>query len=123
MRCHWAKFFCFSGAEKVIVPYVGSDWIVRPIKLASNQDVVFEPGVVVMAKKGHFKDKLDCLFIIYRGRNVTLRGYGATLRMRKKDYSGKEYKKSQWRHVILFRGATNIKILGLTLPIISRTRL
>jgi len=104
-----------SGAEKVIIPYMGSDWIVRPIKLASNQEIVFEPGVVVIAKKGEFKGLTDCLFMFYKLKNVTLRGYGATLKMRKKDYSGKEYKKAQWRHVILFRGATNIKILGLKL--------
>ena len=104
-----------SGAEKVIIPYMGSDWIVRPVKLASNQEIVFEPGVVVIAKKGEFKGLTDCLFLIYKSKNVTLRGYGATLKMRKKDYSGKEYKKAQWRHVIQFRGATNIKIFGLKL--------
>ena len=36
-----------SGAEKVIVPYMGRDWIVKPIHLVSNQEILFEPGVVV----------------------------------------------------------------------------
>jgi len=104
-----------SGASKVIVPYMGKEWIVRPIKLVGNQEIVFEPGVVVIAKEGEFKGKKDCLFSIFRMSNVTLRGYGATLRMRKEDYQSPKYTKSEWRHVILLRGSTNVNILGLRL--------
>lgn len=104
-----------SGASKIIVPYMGNDWIVRPVYLASNQEIVFEQGVVVAAKKGYFKGEKDCLFTIYKGANIAIKGYGATLKMRKEDYSGSEYKKAEWRHIILLRGATNIRILGLRL--------
>ena len=38
-----------SGAKRVIVPNVGKDWIVRPLQLASDQELVLEPGVVITA--------------------------------------------------------------------------
>ena len=41
-----------SGAKRVIIPNMVDDWIVRPIKLASNQELIFEDGVVVTAKNG-----------------------------------------------------------------------
>jgi hypothetical protein len=104
-----------SGAKKVVVPYMGQEWLVRPIKLASDQEIVFEPGVVVMAKEGEFQGEKDCLFSAFRTSNTTLRGYGAALRMRKKDYQSSKYRKSEWRHVILLRGSTNVSILGLRL--------
>lgn len=104
-----------SGARKVIIPYVGKEWVVRSIKLASNQEIVFEPGVVVTAKKGAFKGKRDCLFSADDLSNITLRGYGATLRMRKADYDSYRYTKSEFRHVIRLLGCSNINILGLRL--------
>lgn len=104
-----------SGASTVIVPYMGNEWIVRPITLASNQEIVFEPGVVVTAKKGEFKGKGDCLFTALDKDNITLQGYGAVLRMRKSDYMGSGYVKAQWRHVISLRSCSNVKVSGLTL--------
>ncbi len=32
-----------SGARKIIVPFMGKDWVVRPIYLMSDQEIVFEP--------------------------------------------------------------------------------
>lgn len=104
-----------SGASKVIVPYMGSEWIVQPIKLVSNQDILFEPGVVITAKKGEFKDKNDCLFSAIGKRNVSLRGYGATLRMQKEDYIQPDYPQGQWRHVLLFAGCSDVSVSGLVL--------
>lgn len=104
-----------SGAEKVIIPYVGKDWIVTPIKLVSNQDVVFEPGVVVVARKDSFKGINDSLFSAVDVNNITLTGYGATLRMRKKDYTGSAYSKSEHRHALQIRCSQNITVLGLRL--------
>jgi len=104
-----------SGAAKVIIPYVGKEWVVQPIMLAGNQEIIFEPGVVVAAKKGSFQGKYDCLFRAYGLGNITLRGYGATLRMRKDDYKNSKYIKSEHRHVLGFRSSTNVNILGLKL--------
>lgn len=104
-----------SGAKKVVIPYVGKEWIVQPIKLAGNQEIVFESGVVVIAKKGEFKGKRDCLFSASGLSNITLRGYGATLRMRKSDYASFKYIKSEWRHILKFLGCSNVNVLGLRL--------
>ncbi len=104
-----------SGARTIIIPYMGKDWVVQPIKLASNQEVIFEPGVVVIAKKGAFKGERDCLFLADSLSNMTLRGYGATLRMRKADYKSYRYTKSEFRHIIWLRGCSDVNILGLRL--------
>ena len=105
-----------SGAKEVIVPFMGSDWIVRPIHLVSNQQITFEPGVVVTAKKGEFKGVNDSLFIAAHKQNITLIGYGATLRMHKEDYRDpNQYKKAEWRMGFYLRSCSEIKILGLTI--------
>jgi len=104
-----------SGATKLIVPNMEKDWIVRPLKLASNQEIVFEKGTVIMAKKGEFKGRGDCLFRGMNLENVTLNGYGATFRMRKKDYQSDAYDKAEWRMTLGLYSCTNIKIYGLTL--------
>ena len=49
-----------SGAEKVIVDNVGSPWIISPVKLRSNLELVFADGVQVKALKGSYKSKIDC---------------------------------------------------------------
>lgn len=104
-----------SGANKVIVPYMGSDWIVKPIKLQSNQGIVFDPGVVVVAKRGQFKSTGNSLFKAKGQDNIILRGYGATLKMQKKDYTGPDYEHGQWRMILVLETCTNIKVLGMTL--------
>jgi len=102
-----------SGASKVIIPYMGKEWIVRPINLVSNQEIFFEPGVVVVAKKGEFRGEFDCLFSASKCSNVILLGYGATLRMRKSDYKSSAYTKSEHRHTLQLRACSDVKVLGL----------
>jgi polygalacturonase len=104
-----------SGARTVTVPYMGHDWIVRPITLRSNQEIIFEPGVVVQAKKGEFKGRNDSLFFAAGASDITLRGYGATLRMRKKDYMTSEYTKAEWRMVLRLLSCKRVTVLGLNL--------
>ncbi|MBM3474736.1 MAG: right-handed parallel beta-helix repeat-containing protein [Armatimonadetes bacterium] len=104
-----------SGAEKVIVEDLGAPWIVDKIALASNQEIVFEKGVVVEAKRGAFKGKGDCLFTARLKENITLSGYGATFRMHKADYQGPDYDKAEWRHTLSLLSSKNVKVLGLTL--------
>ena len=104
-----------SGAARVVVDKQDSPWIVsKTIRLASNQEIVFEGGVGVMAKKGAFRGGGDCLFVARDVANLTLRGK-ATLQMRKEDYLKPPYKKAEWRHALSLRGCTNVKVLGLTL--------
>ena len=104
-----------SGAKKVIVEDLGSPWVVDKIQLASNQEVVFEKGVVVLAKKDAFKGTGDSLFTAWMKENVTLTGHGATLRMRKTDYQSDAYKRAEWRHCLSIRSCTNVRVCGLTL--------
>ncbi|MBP5182512.1 MAG: right-handed parallel beta-helix repeat-containing protein [Lentisphaeria bacterium] len=91
-----------SGAKKIIVENMGSDWIVSSIKVPSDVEIVFEDGVVVRAKKGEFKNPHDSLFDISNKKNVKLLGKGKVLFvMNRKDYDNKElYKHGEWRHTV-----------------------
>ncbi|MBN2309953.1 MAG: right-handed parallel beta-helix repeat-containing protein [Candidatus Hydrogenedentes bacterium] len=104
-----------SGAARVLVEDMGSPWIVEPIQLASNQEVVFEKDVVVQAKRGAFKKLGDCLFTCALKENVTLRGNGATFEMWKADYHSDAYEKSEWRHCLSIRSSSNVNVYDLTL--------
>jgi hypothetical protein len=104
-----------SGTPKVVVPNVGKDWIVRPIRLRRDLELVFESGVVVLAKQGEFKGKGDSLFSASNASDIVLRGPGATLRMRKQDYASPEYAKAEWRMVLNLTGCTRVRVEGLRL--------
>ena len=94
---------------------MGSDWISRPIRLVSNQEIFFEPGVVGVAKKGEFRGRRDKFFMAKRKKNITITGYDATIRMQKKDYMGPDYRKLEYRHALAFFACTDVKVAGLTL--------
>jgi len=104
-----------SGARTVVVPYMGAPWIVTPVKLRSDLELVFEPGVVVLAKQGAFKGKGDSLFTAADASDITVRGYGATLRMRKEDYQTDAYAKAEWRMTLDFAGCRRVRVEGLRL--------
>jgi polygalacturonase len=104
-----------SGAKRVVVPYMGAPWIVTPIALRGDLELAFEPGVVVLAKAGEFKGKADCLFKAVNVNDVTVRGYGATLRMRKTDYQTDAYERAEWRMALDFMGCRRVRVEGLRL--------
>jgi hypothetical protein len=104
-----------SKATKVVVEKMPGPWIVDPIELASDQEVFFEPGAVVLAKKGSFRGPSDALFRAVGKSNVKLTGPGATLQMRRADYASPPYTKAEWRHVLSIRGCTNVMVTGLAL--------
>jgi len=105
-----------SKARKVVVENMGSPWIVDEVRLRGDLEIVFEPGVVVQAKRGAFKGTNASLFRADRVKNLTLRGPGATLRMWREDYDDpNQYKKAEWRHVLSLHSCSNVQILGLTL--------
>lgn len=103
-----------SKAKRVIVPNTGSPWIVTGIKLASDQEIVFEKGVEVQAKRGAFKDSNACLFSAQQKKNIKLTGYGATLRMWKADYQSDAYSKAEWRHALSFWSCEGVEVTGLS---------
>lgn len=104
-----------SGVKKLVVPRMDSEWIVRPLKLRSNLELFFEPGAVVLAKRGEFKNTGDSLFSANDCTDIALRGFGAVLRMNKVDYQSAAYKKGEWRMVLDIQGCTNVLIEGLRL--------
>ncbi|NLX96246.1 MAG: right-handed parallel beta-helix repeat-containing protein [Rhodopirellula sp.] len=104
-----------SKAKKVVVEKMSGPWIVDKIELASDQELVFEPGAVVLAKKGAFHGTADSLFTATNKKNIRLTGPGATLQMHRADYDSPAYKKAEWRHVINLHGCDQVTIAGLTL--------
>jgi len=50
-----------SKAKTFIIPYMGEAWIVRPLRMHGDQTIVFEPGVMLLAKKGEFLGGGDSL--------------------------------------------------------------
>jgi hypothetical protein len=117
-----------SGAKTVVVPNIGQPWIVRPIRLVGNQDLVLHRGVQIVAKRGEFRGGSDTLFTADGIENLTIHGDGATLSMQKEDYIVGlvlkdlnwqrwfgQYAKAEWRSTLALRGCSNIKVLGLTL--------
>lgn len=104
-----------SGARRLVIDKMPSPWIATPLRGASNQEVVFEPGAEILAKAGEFKNKNAELLRYNRSRNVKITGYGGTLRMRHKDYMQPPYEKSEWRHALSFLSCSNVVVEGLTL--------
>jgi hypothetical protein len=104
-----------SGASKLLIPNMGQPWVLGPIFLASDQEIYFEPGVVLLAKEGEFHGIRDCLLTARDIDNVLLWGYGATLRMRQEDYLGEDYEPAEWRHCLRLQGSRNIRVYGLRL--------
>ena len=74
-KCLQAAFD--SGAGKVVIDRQVGEWIIEPVFLRSNQEVVIEDGVVVRALKGAYRDPNDCLFTARGVSNVVLRGENA----------------------------------------------
>lgn len=91
-----------SGADRVVVRNMGADWVVnQSILLRSEQEIFFEPGVVISA--GPMLGENDILRGV-RINDVVLRGYGATIR-------GID---TVTRHGLSMNGIENLQILGLT---------
>jgi len=97
-----------SGARRVIIDNIEHPWIVTTITVPSDIEIVFEKGVTVRAKRGAFRGRSDCLFRLANRHNVSLIGYGATLRMWRDDYDRAPYKKSEWRHVLSIMSCSDI---------------
>ena len=92
------------------------DWIVKPIMMTtSDQEILFESGVVLMAKSGEFLGTNDSLFTVINCSNVTISGYGASFKMRKNDYTQAPYPKGEWRTGVKLLGVNNVTVKGLNI--------
>src|SRR5436190_2167081 len=86
-----------SGAKWVIVPNLSKDWIVRPIQLVNDQEILFKSGIIITAQRGAYRSGGDSVLNADNLTNVIVRSYGATVRMQKKDYMvGKVLKDLGW---------------------------
>ncbi len=99
-----------SGAKKVVVD--ARHWVTRPLRGRSNQEIFFEDGAVVEAKKGAYLDKNDCVFVFPGCSNVVIGG-NATIRMHHDDYLKSPYVKAEWRHAINMAGTFHARVWGL----------
>ena len=130
-KCLQAAFD--SGAAKIVIDRQAGDWIIEPVFLRSNQEVVLEASVVVRALKGAYKSPNDCLFTVRGVSNVVLRGGIAadaqkrvpsvgtnlpTLRMERDDYADrKTYCFSEWRHTLCIVNSANVRVSDLALQL------
>lgn len=102
-----------SKARRVIIPNTGKPWIVKPIKIRSDLELVLEKGVEIQALRGDFQPANSSLISGANVKNLTITGHGATLRMWKSDYQKPPYVKSEWRHALSFHSAENVTITDL----------
>ena len=87
-----------SGAPKIWVPDMSVPWLIDTVWLASNQEILLEDGAVIESKPGSGFYTDGQLFKGVSLQNVTIKGYGATLKMRRDLFSsGKPYQPSEHR--------------------------
>jgi hypothetical protein len=108
-----------ASGGRVIVRNMGSPWYISaPIILRSNQEVIFEDGVVVEAKAGAFLSTEDPLFKAREVSNVRLVGRGiAKFKMRRADYLAPPYQLTaegqHSRHALAIQKARNVEVFNL----------
>ena len=104
-----------SGAKVIIIPDMGKPWYSETLSLRSNTTIILEEGVELIAKRGAFKSLAAFLLSLKDVENITILGYGASLRMWKEDYTKAPYQKSEWRHALALYGTSHVLIAGLTI--------
>ncbi len=105
-----------SKVPKLIIDLPGKSWNVDPIRLVSNQEIVMEAGVQIVAKRNSFLDTSACLFTLTGLENVKIRGNGAHVRMYRDDYVNPPYNAALVgnRHAFRIRGCTHVSIDNIT---------
>ena len=138
----------YSGAPTIRVPDLGFPWRVCKVRgqvmdglmmNISNTVLILDPGVVIEAAPGCFGSLKDpnstSTLLSTRNRgphacypdflgaptcsnNVTILGYGATLRMQKQDYTNASiYAKNAYRGGLYVYRASNFSVFGLTVTL------
>ncbi len=106
-----------SRVPRLILDAMPNSWYVRPIRLVSNQEIVFEKGAKLAAKQGAFQNRGDILLTLVNLTNVTIRGQGGEIRMFRDDYAAAPYDIGRigGRHAIFIRSCSHVTIDGLTI--------
>ena len=90
-----------SDHPKIILDRQAGPWYTLPLKGRSNKELVLEPGVELVAKRGAFLKRRDYLFELSYITNFTLRGgEGSAFRMWKEDYRKPPYEPGEWRYAL-----------------------
>ena len=98
-----------SGAAKLTIDKMPSDWVINQVYPRSNMEIFFEEGVRVVAKRGEFKSSGACLWTFNSVENVAIHGNGGELRMWKEDYlDPNQYLLAEWRHAISQIGRAHV---------------
>lgn len=107
-----------SCAQRIVFEKMPSAWIVSGgIALRSDCEIVFEEGAELVAKRGAFRGRRDCLISCHGVTNVAIRGLGkrgGVARMHRADYAGSDYEFSEWRHTLSIRLAQNVTVENMT---------
>lgn len=106
-----------SKVPRLIVDKMPNTWYLTPIKCVSNQEIVFEEGAKVAAKRFAFQGKRDMLFTLDRVANVAFRGTGTEIKMFRDDYAKEPYDFTRVgeRDAFYVHASENITIEGLNL--------
>jgi len=105
-----------SGARKLVLDRQAGPWYTLPLKMRSNTELVLEPGVELVAKRGAYKGLRDFLLELPHVTNCVVRGgAGSTLRMWKADYQGPDYKHGEWRYGLRLHHVTNVLVEGISI--------
>lgn len=110
-----------SRVKRLILDRQPSAWITRPLTGVSGQEIVFEAETELVALKGAFEGRGDCLLSFRECENVVVRGDApdkgkpARIRMHKEDYQSAPYEKSEWRHGLAFYGCQNVLVQDLAI--------
>ena len=93
-----------TRVPRLISDKQSSPWVVTPLKVYANMELVFEDGAEIVAKRGEYKDLYSSLLTVEKADTVTIRGLGngGILRMYKKDYMDRK----QYKHGGLFELST-----------------
>lgn len=103
-----------SGADIVHIPNLGEPWIVAPLTLRDNITLIFDPGTVLEAKKGAYKDRGANLLSARGKSNITILGNGAEIRMHREEYVQDDHPRGEWRHGIGLYGCKDVLIDNIT---------
>lgn len=103
-----------SEYQVIIIPAKPGQWITRPLFInRDNITIIFEKGAQLVAKRGSYLGKGDSVLSINGVQNISIHGYGGTIRMWRDDYDNKPYEHSEWRSGIKILSSNNIQITGL----------
>ena len=105
-----------SEHRDLIIDNTGSDWIVDPLILRSNKNIVLDENVVIRARHDGFHGIKDSMFTGKGVSNITISGKKNAAIINENDYFNRQvYSQSEWRHTFSLAGCTNITIKDLKL--------